>query len=220
MKRASHIKAALFATTALVLVACGPDEQASNDTVRAMAMEVKEPYSSVADCVEKSQYLTEAGCERVMANLPVPSITEPEPKFNSRQECEQVYGVGECGGPGARNSDSGGDFWTPFLVGMIVSDALDDIGDRNRYRDDRYRSNYGTQPYVSPKTASKATSTVNSSTSSSKPSTSVTSLTKKTSSYTPPKPPKPVAKTTRTNVVKWKGFGGSSSRSFGRSSMG
>lgn len=96
-------------------------------------------FSSVDDCVTSGfeRTVCEGEFQRAMA-----VHAEDAPRFDGLAACEAEYGEGKCverptegeGGTGASNGGSG--FFTPFLTGYLVSNALNNLSDRGSY--DRY----------------------------------------------------------------------------------
>lgn len=180
MKRSSSMKLVLMATTALLMAGC------TEESVEVTG------FNDIEQCLASGDF-TEADCEQSYAAAKE-YHAETAPRYNSFKLCEEQHGVGSCGRP-----ESGGDFFTPFLMGYVVSNMLDSSSSRD-YRDWESR----VRPVYRTSTGGLATSggyslSRNTDGKLEMPKSSVTAK------------PKAAKVQTRTSVVSRGGFGGRSS---------
>ena len=96
-------------------------------------------FTSVDQCITAGMdaQVCQAGYQDAMqAHL------QSSPKFDGLAACEAEYGVGQCAEQQPVATGGGGSFFTPFLAGYLLSSTLNNIGDYNRYRDQRINNGY------------------------------------------------------------------------------
>ena len=77
-------------------------------------------FRNVAQCQEAG--FEKEACETKLAEA-ISLHKEKAPKFDSRAQCEQEYGEGNCGG----TQTAQGSFFTPFLTGFLVSQMVGNV---------------------------------------------------------------------------------------------
>lgn len=183
MKRSRSMKLVLMATTAVLLAGCESEPQ----------VEVQS-YASLKSCLSSGDY-TQAECLEAY-EVALDYHDKSAPRYDSFQLCVEQHGPNACG-----RSVDGGDYFTPFLMGYMVSSALDDIGDYDRRR----RYEHIVRPTYRTSSGGIATSS------------GYTIKKNRDGKYEAPKSatakPKPAKVQTRTSVVSRGGFGGRSSSS-------
>lgn len=91
-------------------------------------------FKDVDDCVN-SKMLTADQCKAAFEQA-VKENENASPKYNSRQLCEQEFGVGQC----QPRTTQSGDVFMPMMAGFMAARIIDSIDDNNR---DRYYGGYG-----------------------------------------------------------------------------
>lgn len=114
----------LIAASAFSLQACGTS---AGDWSDANAVDAY-PYASVAQCAADGR-VPEQEC-REAYNQALADDSQSAPRFDSLDLCEDQFGTGQC----QQRVAGGGSFWTPLLAGFLISEVVDEIGDRRRYR--------------------------------------------------------------------------------------
>ncbi|MTH96141.1 DUF1190 domain-containing protein [Roseibium sp. RKSG952] len=188
MKRSRSMKLVLMATTALLVAGCNSEE----------SVEVT-GFNDLEQCIASGDF-TEAECKESYAAAKE-YHEKSAPRYDSFKLCEEQHGIGSCG-----RSESGGDFFTPFLMGYVVSNMFSGTTHMHDSRDWESR----VRPVYRTKAGGLATSSGyslsrNKDGQLEMPKSSVTSK------------PKAAKVQTRTSVVSRGGFGG---RSYGGSRGG
>ncbi len=210
MKRSNSLMLCLMATGAVVaLTAC--DETPPPEPAVSADM-----YTSVEECVSGGKY-TESYCKSSFDKAKQQHAASA-PRYDSKTLCEEQFGPGACqmGPTAAAQANAGGDFWTPFLMGYVVSSALDDLGDAmsaGSHRDrDRQYGGYAAPVYRSSSGGWHTPSGSMISSTGSYAAGKGASVSVPKSSIT--KAPPPATVQTRTTVVSRGGFSGPSSSGF------
>lgn len=93
-------------------------------------------YTSVEECVAahptKEEICQEAYDEAQYA------ADESGPRYGTQDLCEIEFGPGQC------RFDDGGNFWTPFVAGYIVSEIIDEVDDYFDYKKKKKKKHYYT----------------------------------------------------------------------------
>lgn len=100
-------------------------------------------FTSLTDCAASGAYTAEQ-CDTAYKQAQLASA-ENAPKFGDQASCEERYGVDQC----VPRSGQGGNWFSPFVTGFIISNALNNMGGgyrgapMYRDRDDQYYSGSG-----------------------------------------------------------------------------
>lgn len=118
MKRSRSVRLALMATTAVAVTACDDRQKETEIPVTF--------YRSVDECVADGKF-TETYCRQALEEAREEHEASA-PRFTNQELCEEQFGEDMC----QPRQQAGGSFWTPFLVGYVVSDVVDRISGRHR----------------------------------------------------------------------------------------
>jgi uncharacterized protein YgiB involved in biofilm formation len=112
MKRSRSVRLALMATTAVAVTACDDPQNEAEIPVTF--------YRSVEECVAEGKF-TETYCTQALEEAQKEHEASA-PRYSNQELCEEQFGADMCQ---PRQQAGGGSFWTPFLVGYVVSDVVD-----------------------------------------------------------------------------------------------
>lgn len=117
MKRSRSVRLALMATTAVAVTACDDPQSEAEVPVSF--------YRSMEECVADGKF-TETYCQQALEEAQKEHEASA-PRYSDQQLCEEQFGADMCQ---PRQVAGGGSFWTPFLVGYVVSDIVDRVSGR------------------------------------------------------------------------------------------
>lgn len=117
MKRSRVVRLALLGSaSALALAAC---EEAQDPLADKRAF-----FEDPAQC---ALVYDEATCTAAFDQAKTEHV-QSAPKFASREECEEKFGVGNCqwgaAQPGQQQASSGGGFFMPLMMGYLVGNMM------------------------------------------------------------------------------------------------
>jgi len=116
MRKSRAVSTLLLAGSAVALFGCGDSEPQSQVKI----------YTSVDACAAERP---RSECDEAFKTAQSQHLATA-PRFTSASECEKEFGAGACQTvTSSTSSGESGSSFVPFMMGYMVANALDDLGD-------------------------------------------------------------------------------------------